>query len=88
MLADAEGFNFSVYDETFFIAFDFAKDNPVKLGEGAPQGCTATVGVPEKDVQQLQDLNKAFGGQLTAGNANMGQGTGYAQTATLTCKHS
>jgi ABC-type uncharacterized transport system substrate-binding protein len=87
-LADAEGFNFSVYDETFFIAFDFAKDNPIKLGAGAPAGCTASVGVPEKDLQQLQDLNKAFGGQLTAGNANQGMGSGYAQTATLRCKHS
>jgi ABC-type uncharacterized transport system substrate-binding protein len=88
VLADAEGFNFSVYDESFFIAFDFAKDNPVKLGAGAPHGCTASVGVPEKDVQQLQDLNKAFGGQLTAGNANAGMGGGYAQTAMLTCKRS
>lgn len=88
VLADAEGFNFSVFDESFFIAFDFAKENPVLLGEGAPQGCVASVGVPEKDLQQLQDLNKAFGGQLTAGNANQGMGTGYAQTATVACKRS
>lgn len=88
VLADAEGFNFSVADESFFIAFDFVKDNPVVLGEGAPQGCVATVGVPEKDLQQLQDLNKAFGGQLTAGDANAGTGMGYSQTATVTCKRS
>jgi ABC-type uncharacterized transport system substrate-binding protein len=87
-MADADGFAFSVYDETFFIAFDFVKDNPIKLGQGAPAGCTASIGIPEKELQQLQDLNKAFGGQMTAGDANMGMGVGYAQTVTVACKHS
>ncbi len=84
--ADAKGFTFQVYDETFFIAFDFAKDKPVTLGSGAPHGCAASLGVPQKDLDQLQSLNQAFGGQMTAGNANMGMGFGYAPTVTVSCK--
>lgn len=88
VLADAPNFNFSVFDESFFIAFDFGKDNPVKLGAGAPAGCEAHVGIPENELQELQKLNESFGGQLTAGDANQGMGMGYAKTVTLGCKKS
>jgi ABC-type uncharacterized transport system substrate-binding protein len=88
VLADAPNFNFSVFDESFFIAFDFAKENPVKLSEGAPAGCTANVGVPETELEDLKALNESFGGQLTAGDANAGAGMGYAKTVTLGCKKS
>jgi ABC-type uncharacterized transport system substrate-binding protein len=88
VLAEAEGFNFAVYDESFFIAFDLAKDTPVRLSEGAPEGCTAQIGGSEKDLEELQRLNDAFGGQLTAGNANQGMGFGYAQTVNVGCKKS
>ena len=54
VLADADGFNFAVYDETFFIAFDLIKDQPIKLGEGAPPACKALVGGSEKDLAELQ----------------------------------
>ena len=87
VLADAQGLNFSVYDESFFIAFDFVKSDPIKLS-AAPHGCSATVGVPENELKDLQALNQAFGGQATAGDANAGQGTGYSQTVTLGCKKS
>lgn len=83
--AETEGFEFAVYDQTFFIAFDLAKENPVRLSEGAPAGCTAKVGQSEKDLADLQRLNDAFGGQLTAGNANEGTGLGYAATVHLSC---
>jgi ABC-type uncharacterized transport system substrate-binding protein len=88
LLAEAEGLKFSVYDESFFIAFDFKKDSPVRLGEGAPQGCAASIEVPQNDVTELKDLNRAFGGQLTAGDANIGMGFGYAQTVAVSCKRS
>jgi ABC-type uncharacterized transport system substrate-binding protein len=87
VLADAQGLNFAIYDESFFIAFDFVKTDPVKLSS-APEGCSVTVGVPENEVADLQALNQAFGGQATAGDANMGQGNGYAKTVTLGCKKS
>lgn len=83
--AETEGFEFAVYDQTFFIAFDLAKENPIRLSEGAPAGCTAKVGGSEKDLAELQKLNDAFGGQLTAGNANQGTGLGYASTIHLSC---
>ncbi len=83
--ADTEGLEFAIYDQTFFIAFDLAKENPVRLSDGAPPGCTATVGGSDKDLAELQRLNDAFGGQLTAGNANEGSGLGYASTIHLSC---
>jgi len=83
--AETEGFEFAVYDQTFFIAFDLAKENPVRLSDGAPAGCSAAVGNSDKDLADLQKLNDAFGGQLTAGNANEGSGLGYASTIHLSC---
>ena len=87
LLAEAEGFAFSVADPSFFIAFELAKDDPVKLA-GAPAGCKVTVGIPEKDAEELKRLNESFGGALTAGNANAGSGMGYAKTAFVTCAKS
>ncbi len=87
VMADAEGLSFAVYDESFFISFDLVEKDPIKLA-GAPEGCTANIAVPKEDVDQLQSLNDAFGGQLTAGNANQGMGFGYAKTVTLGCKRS
>jgi ABC-type uncharacterized transport system substrate-binding protein len=43
VLAEAKGLAVSVYDPTYFIAFDFAKDDPARLSEGAPKGCEAKV---------------------------------------------
>jgi ABC-type uncharacterized transport system substrate-binding protein len=83
--AETEGFEFAVYDQTFFIAFDLAKENPVRLSEGAPAGCSATVGHADKDLADLQRLNDAFGGQMTAGDANEGTGLGFASTIHLSC---
>lgn len=48
VLTEAKGLTVSVYDPTFFIAFDFAKTNPVKLSEGAPKGCEAKLGGGEE----------------------------------------
>ncbi len=88
VLADAADFNFAVFDESFFIAFDFGADDPVKLSAGAPEGCYASIGIPENELAELEKLNGAFGGQLTAGDQNMGMGLGYAKTVTLGCKKS
>jgi len=88
VLADAPDFNFAVFDESFFIAFDFEKIDPVKLSAGAPQGCHASVGIPANELAELQRLNESFGGQLTTGDQNAGMGLGYAKTVTLGCKKS
>lgn len=85
VLANADGFQFSVYDETFYIAFDIANKEAIALSAGAPDGCSAVVGVPDKELAQLQALNDAFGGALTTGDQNMGLGAGYSKTVTIGC---
>lgn len=87
VLSDAEGLSFAVYDETFFISLDFVEKDPIKLA-GAPEGCAANVAVPKDDADQLKSLSDAFGGELTAGDANQGMGSSYAKTVTLGCKRS
>lgn len=66
--ADATGFNFAVYDASFFIAFDLAEKDPVKLGAGAPAGCKAAIHEPD-DTEDIQRLNDAFSNALGAGTS-------------------
>ena len=48
VLAEAKGLTVSVYDPTYFIAFDLDKTDPVRLSEGAPKGCVAKVAAAAK----------------------------------------
>jgi ABC-type uncharacterized transport system substrate-binding protein len=50
VLADAKGFAFQVTDPSFFIAFELAKTNPVKLAEGAPKTCRLNIGGFKQEV--------------------------------------
>ena len=54
--AATKGFAVAVYDPSFFIAFEMAKDSPVTLA-GAPAGCKITFGQqqPEKDPNMPAD---------------------------------
>jgi ABC-type uncharacterized transport system substrate-binding protein len=80
VLAEALGFNFAVYDETFYIAFDYADASAVKLSEGAPKGCTASLSAaPGEDADSVR-LADAFS------NALGGIGGGLAKTVTVTCQ--
>jgi ABC-type uncharacterized transport system substrate-binding protein len=56
VLTEAKGLAIAVRDPTFFIAFEFAKTDAVKLGDGAPKGCEAKVGAPpqKEGVEALQ----------------------------------
>jgi ABC-type uncharacterized transport system substrate-binding protein len=81
VLAEASGFSFSVSDPTFFIAFELAKDSPVKLGPGAPGGCRIAVGSAERDADEAKRLNEAFASQLGA----QGFGLGFAKPMAVTC---
>lgn len=59
VLAEADGFNFSTYDPSFFIWFDLIKDEPIKLS-GAPDGCRAEVSAPVDEGQaEIQQLSEA-----------------------------
>ena len=79
MLAEAKGLTFGVYDPSFFIAFDLAKtDQPLRLGEGAPKGCSLKVGAAERDPRDAS----ALGEQLTA---IAGFGVSVAKIASVEC---
>ena len=82
---DATDFVFSVSDQSYFIAFDFAKDNPVKLGSNAPPGCTATIHDPSEDDEDAQKLNEAFSGALGNGGSSS---FGMAKSAAVHCAKS
>jgi ABC-type uncharacterized transport system substrate-binding protein len=72
--ADAGEFSFSVFDPSYFIAFDLAQDHPVKLGTGAPPTCAAVVHEPaDEEGSDAQKLNDAFSGVLgSSGSVNFG----------------
>jgi ABC-type uncharacterized transport system substrate-binding protein len=44
VLAEAQGFTFTIADPSFFIAFEPAAKDPVVLGPGAPEGCKIAIG--------------------------------------------
>lgn len=80
VLAEAQGFSFTVSDPMFFIAFEMAKDNPVKLGPGAPPGCRIAIGGEERDADDTQRLGQAFA------NQGFGFGGGFAKAIAVTCE--
>jgi ABC-type uncharacterized transport system substrate-binding protein len=61
VLSEAKGLAISVYDPTYFIAFDPAKDNPARLSEGAPKGCEAKLG----SASEKAGANNALGALQT-----------------------
>lgn len=79
VLPEAKGLTFAVYDPSFFIAFDLAKTGqPVRLGDGAPKGCTLKVGVPERDPGDTSALGESVA-------ALTGFGVSVAKTASVEC---
>ncbi len=86
VLAEAEGMNFAVYDPSFFIAFDLAKDNPIKLAN-APAGCQASVSVPKEDDELAKRL--AAAAQIDAtGSVGTDLGFAVAKSIVLSCPKS
>jgi ABC-type uncharacterized transport system substrate-binding protein len=61
VLADADGFGFTVGDSSFFIAFEAAPGPSVTLGSGAPANCR--VATPE---QKADEANPSRPGDLMA----------------------
>jgi len=83
VLTEAEGFEVSTYDPSFFIWFDLAKKDPTNLVD-APAGCVAEVKSGEKDQAELQRLNESFFNQV--GGANIG--VTAAKSITVRCPKS
>lgn len=71
-------FSFSVYDPSFFIAFDFAEGTPVTLSAGAPAGCRAAVQAAAAD-SEANLLTQAFDSAGTVA-------TGTAQEVIVRCR--
>lgn len=83
VLAEAKGFTFQITDPGFFIAFEFAKEAPIKLGPGAPAGCKPLLGAAEKDAAEAQKLGESFFSQMGSGSMF---GISVARTASLVCE--
>lgn len=89
VLAEAEGLNVSIYDPSFFIAFEPEKTDAVKVSS-APEGCSAALVDPPQDdaAEQAKRLGDAMaqnlGGDIAAGMGSYGS----AKTITVTCKKS
>lgn len=80
VLAEAEGLSFAIYDPSYFIAFDMAKSNPVRVSEGAPAGCAVSLEVPKEDAE----LAKKLGDALQVGpTGNVGTDLGAAVTKSI-----
>lgn len=80
VLAEAEGLTVSVFDQTYFIAFDFAKtERPIRLSEGAPAHCEARL-ASAADKPAGKDPLEALQAQVGAFAA------GIAKTIVVDCK--
>lgn len=69
VLIDAPEFNFAVYNSSFFLAFELAKSDPIKI-TGAPANCRVVLGEATKEAADAQKLGEAFSQQL--GTQNFG----------------
>lgn len=80
VLAEAKGFNFATYDNTFFIAFELAKENAIKLSGGVPTGCAFEI-KKGGDSKEAAALGEAFFAALQGGQF----GANLAATVDVTC---
>jgi ABC-type uncharacterized transport system substrate-binding protein len=81
VLAEAKGFEFAVYDPTFFIAFELAERNGVTLAADAPKDCKAEAVEPEKTAADARRLSESFFEQLGGGSI----GLSFSKTIRVTC---
>ena len=72
-----------VYDPSFFVAFGFATEAPVKLSGSPVKGCTAEIEKPDTDTEEdAKALSEAFFSQL---GPNSNFGSQFAQTVIVRC---
>jgi ABC-type uncharacterized transport system substrate-binding protein len=75
-----------VYDPSFFVAFGFATENPVKLAGADTKGCAAKIILPDPETAaDTKALTESFFTQL---GPNSNFGSQFAQTVTVSCKDS
>ena len=78
--AKLKDFHFAVYDPTFYVAFAFIKDNPVRVAEGLSE-CKAEISRPEAQAPQKSLSESLF----SSNNALMNFGQQYAENVRLKC---
>ena len=72
-----------VYDPSFFVAFGFATESPVKLSGDVTKGCTAEIKKPDPEAEKdAKALSEAFFSQL---GPNSNFGAQFAQTVAVKC---
>ena len=72
-----------VYDPSFFVAFGFATEAPVKIAGTPTPGCTAEIQKPDPESEaDAKALSEAFFSQL---GPNSNFGSQFAQTAMVKC---
>jgi len=72
-----------VYDPSFFVAFGFATEAPVKLSGDGIKGCTAEIKRPDSETEEdAKALSEAFFSQL---GPNSNFGSQFAQTVMVKC---
>ena len=78
-----QGVQVDVYDPSFFVAFGFATEAPVKLAGNNVKGCRAEIKKPDPDSEEdAKALSEAFFSQLGP-NSNFGSQS--AQTVAVKC---
>jgi ABC-type uncharacterized transport system substrate-binding protein len=78
--AKRKDFHFTVYDPTFYVAFGFAKENPIRMAAGLAE-CKAEISKPE-----VQAPAKSLSESVTSQNDKlMGSGQAFAETVRLRC---
>ncbi len=78
--AKLKDFHFAVYDPTFYVAFAFAKDNPITMAAGLSE-CKAEISRPE-----AQAPEKSLSQSVTSTNDQlMNFGQQYAENVRLKC---
>jgi ABC-type uncharacterized transport system substrate-binding protein len=72
-----------VYDPSFFVAFGFATEAPVKLSGAAIKSCVADVESPDPESEEdAKALSEAFFSQI---GPNSNFGSQFAQTVVVKC---
>jgi ABC-type uncharacterized transport system substrate-binding protein len=66
-----------VLDPTYFIAYEFAKTDPVKLSGNGSQSCKAAIAELAEGSPEAHRLSTAF--------AELGPDLGYTQIASISC---
>jgi ABC-type uncharacterized transport system substrate-binding protein len=61
VLGQGMGFAFVVQDPTYFIAFELAGGQPIKLANGAPAACTVSIAKPDSKSDDAQRPGDALG---------------------------